>query len=94
MLVQMERTPVYNHIPDLCLLGLGAAAVASAWLWPWTVVLPGWLRLVGGALIVAAALVIGAVLGALRARVATDLVIDEETARAVLHEMRPGSQTD
>jgi len=35
-----------------------------------------------------------AVLGALRARVATDLVIDEETARAVLHEMRPGSQTD
>lgn len=35
-----------------------------------------------------------AVLGALRARVATDLVIDEETARAVLHEMRPGSQAD
>ena len=57
MLVQMERTPVYNHIPDLCLLGLGAAAVASAWLWPWTVVLPGWLRLVGGAFVVAAALV-------------------------------------
>ena len=60
MLVQMERTPVYNHIPGLCLLGLGAAAVASAWLWPWAVVLPGWLRL--GALIVAAALVIGAAL--------------------------------
>lgn len=62
MLVQMERTPVYNHIPDLCLLDLGATAVASAWLWPWTVVLPGGLRLVGGAFIVAAALVIGAAL--------------------------------
>lgn len=30
------------------------------------------------------------VLGALRARVATDLVIDEETARAVLNLMKPG----
>ena len=34
------------------------------------------------------------VLGALRAGVATDLVIDEETARAVLHEMRPGLHFD
>ena len=34
------------------------------------------------------------VLGALRAGVATDLVIDEETARAVLHEMRPGLRLD
>ena len=34
------------------------------------------------------------VLGALRAGVATDLVIDEETARAVLHEMRPGLRFD
>ncbi len=80
MLVQMERTPVYNHIPDLCLLGLGAAAVASAWLWPWTVVLPGWLRLVGGALIVAAALVIGAVLGALRRAATSTNPVDEPTA--------------
>ena len=34
------------------------------------------------------------VLSALRAGVATDLVIDEETARAVLHEMRPGLRLD
>ena len=80
MLVQMERTPVYNHIPDLCLLGLGAAAVASAWLWPWTVVLPGWLRLVGGAFVVAAALVIGAVLGALRRTATSTNPVDEPTA--------------
>ena len=71
---------MYNHIPDLCLLGLGAAAVASAWLWPWTVVLPGWLRLVGGALIVAAALVIGAVLGALRRAATSTNPVDEPTA--------------
>lgn len=71
---------MYNHIPDLCLLGLGAAAVASAWLWPWAVVLPGWLRLVGGAFVVAAALVIGAVLGALRRAATSTNPVDEPTA--------------
>lgn len=34
------------------------------------------------------------VLGALRAGVMTDLVIDDETARAVLRRMRPGLRTD
>ena len=79
MLVQMERNPVYNHVPDLCLFGLGAAAVALAWLWPWTVVLPVWLRLVGGAFVVAAALAIGAVLGALRRAATSTNPVDEPT---------------
>lgn len=35
-----------------------------------------------------------AVLGALRAGVATDLIIDDETARAVLRRMRPGLRLD
>ena len=43
-------------------------------------VLPGWLRLVGGAFIVAAALVIGAVLGALRRAATSTNPVDEPTA--------------
>lgn len=66
ILAVMERNPVYNHVPDLCFLGLGGVALAMSWGLPGTVLFPAALRLAGGILVLAACIVVGTVLGMLR----------------------------
>ncbi|MFC2557925.1 MAG: methyltransferase family protein [Pauljensenia sp.] len=75
----MERSPVYNHVPDLCVLGLSGVAIALPWLFPWTILFPPSLRLVGGILIVGAGLVGAVTLGALRAAATSTNPVDAPT---------------
>lgn len=65
---------MYNHVPDLCVLGLSGVAIAVPWFFPWTILFPPSLRLVGGILIVGAVLIGAVTLGALRAATSSNPV--------------------
>jgi len=75
----MQPAPVYNHVPDLCVVTLSCAAIALARIAPSTVLLPPSLRAVGGISIAVAVFVGGVTLRALRTAATSTNPIDAPT---------------